>query len=134
VLLKFAYLGVTNAFAILRLLPMTDRDKDTETLALHHQIATPERQLNGQRVRFTADDRTSLAALLQGLLKDVLRRMRLLMQLDTDLRRHCDLVPTGTPPGPDPIVEANRAPSAPSAPRSRAWPAKPQLGLPAPAR
>ncbi|QLH19257.1 hypothetical protein [Streptomyces sp. Rer75] len=31
-LLRLAYLGVTNAFAMLRLLPMTDRDKDAEIL------------------------------------------------------------------------------------------------------
>ena len=32
------YLGVTNAFALLRLLPMSDRDKDVEILVLRHQI------------------------------------------------------------------------------------------------
>jgi hypothetical protein len=37
VLLRLAYLGVTNAFALLRLLPMTDRDKDVEILALRHR-------------------------------------------------------------------------------------------------
>jgi hypothetical protein len=30
VLLRLAYLTVTNTFAVLRLLPMTDREKDTE--------------------------------------------------------------------------------------------------------
>jgi hypothetical protein len=30
--------AVTNAFALLRLLPMSDRDKDVEILALRHQI------------------------------------------------------------------------------------------------
>jgi putative transposase len=34
VLLRLAYLTVTNAFAMLRLLPMSDRDKDAEILAL----------------------------------------------------------------------------------------------------
>ncbi len=33
VLLRLAYLTVTNTFAVLRLLPMSDRDKDTEILA-----------------------------------------------------------------------------------------------------
>ncbi|WP_307822065.1 integrase core domain-containing protein [Streptomyces coffeae] len=33
-LLRLAYLGVSNAFAMLRLLPMTDRDKDAEILSL----------------------------------------------------------------------------------------------------
>jgi hypothetical protein len=45
VLLRLAYLTVTNTFAVLRLLPMSDRDKDTEILALRHQIAVLERQL-----------------------------------------------------------------------------------------
>ncbi|MFJ5034564.1 hypothetical protein ACIQB5_42450 [Streptomyces sp. NPDC088560] len=46
-LLRLAYLGVTNAFAMLRLLPMSDRDKDVEILVLRHQIAMLERQLGG---------------------------------------------------------------------------------------
>ncbi|MFI6900507.1 hypothetical protein ACIBKY_04550 [Nonomuraea sp. NPDC050394] len=44
-LLRLAYLTVTNAFAALRLLPMTDRDKDVEILALRHQVMVLERQL-----------------------------------------------------------------------------------------
>lgn len=91
-LLKLAYLGVTNAFAVLRLLPMSDRDKDVEILALRHQIAVLERQLGGQRVRFEASDRVLLAALLHHLPTQVLRRMRLLVRPDTVLRWHRDLV------------------------------------------
>jgi hypothetical protein len=45
VLLRLAYLSVTNVFALLRLLPSSDRDKDIEILALRHQIAVLERQL-----------------------------------------------------------------------------------------
>jgi hypothetical protein len=33
VLLRLAYLGVVNAFTMLRLLPMSDRAKDVEILA-----------------------------------------------------------------------------------------------------
>jgi hypothetical protein len=44
---------VTNTFAVLRLLPASDCDKDTEILVLRHQIAVLERQLGGQKVRFT---------------------------------------------------------------------------------
>ncbi|KAK1185265.1 hypothetical protein B7755_048615 [Streptomyces sp. NBS 14/10] len=44
-LLRLAYLGVTNAFAMLRLLRMSDRDKDAEILALRHQVTVLERQL-----------------------------------------------------------------------------------------
>src|SRR6266516_1985429 len=36
---RLAYLGVTNAFALLRLLPGGDRDKDIEILSSHHQLA-----------------------------------------------------------------------------------------------
>jgi len=52
VLLRLAYLSVTNVFALLRLLPMSDRDKDVEILALRHQIAVLERQLGTTRSRF----------------------------------------------------------------------------------
>ncbi|MFJ1610209.1 hypothetical protein ACIOHS_43870 [Streptomyces sp. NPDC088253] len=48
-LLRLVYLGMASAFSMLRLLPMSDRDKDVEILALRHQIAVLERQLNGQR-------------------------------------------------------------------------------------
>lgn len=45
-LLSLAYLTVTNLFAALRLLPMSDRDKDAEILALRHQLTVLERQLD----------------------------------------------------------------------------------------
>jgi hypothetical protein len=61
VLLRLAYLGVTNALAMLRLLPMSDRAKDAETLALRHQVMVLQRQLHGQQVRFTPADRALLA-------------------------------------------------------------------------
>ncbi|GES04449.1 hypothetical protein Acor_65170 [Acrocarpospora corrugata] len=64
-LLRLAYLAVTNTFAALRLLPMGDRDKDVEILALRHQITILERQLGvGARARFAPEDRAFLAALL----------------------------------------------------------------------
>jgi hypothetical protein len=66
-LLRLAYLGITNAFALLRLLPGVDRDKDTEILVLRHQLAVLQRQLGGQRVRFAPADRAWLAALLSPL-------------------------------------------------------------------
>ncbi|MEV6703063.1 integrase core domain-containing protein [Streptomyces sp. NPDC051453] len=91
-LLRLAYLGVTNTFAMLRLLPMGDREKDKEILALRHQIAVLERQLGKEKVRFTPSDRAFLAALLHRLPLDVLRRLRLLVRPDTVLRWHRDLV------------------------------------------
>ena len=52
-LLRLAYLGLTNVFALLRLLPTGNRDKDSEILALRHQILVLQRQLGPGRVRFT---------------------------------------------------------------------------------
>ncbi|MFI9276226.1 integrase core domain-containing protein [Kitasatospora sp. NPDC052896] len=91
-LLRLAYLGVTNAFAMLRPLPMSDREKDAEILALRHQITVLERQLSGQRVRFEASDRAFLAALLHRMSTHALHRMRLMVRPDTVLRWHRDLV------------------------------------------
>jgi putative transposase len=92
VLLRLAYLTVTNTFAVLRLLPMSDRDKDTEILVLRHQFAVLERRLGEKKVRLTAPDRAFLAALLHRLRPEMLRRMRLLVRPDTVLRWHRDLV------------------------------------------
>jgi hypothetical protein len=61
VLLRLAYLTVTNTFAVLRLLPASDRDKDTEILVLRHQIAVLERQLCGRKVRGYDGSRWDLA-------------------------------------------------------------------------
>ncbi|KAK1179707.1 helix-turn-helix domain-containing protein [Streptomyces sp. NBS 14/10] len=90
-LLRLAYLSVTNVFALLRLLPMSDRNKDAEILALRHQITVLERQLDSARVRFTASDRAFLAALLHRMPLPALRRVRLLVRPDTVLRWHRDL-------------------------------------------
>jgi hypothetical protein len=91
-LLRPAYLGITNAFALPRLLPGSDRDKDAETLALRHQLAVPHRQLGEQRVRFDPADRAWLAALLHQLPRPSLHRLRLLARPDTILRWHRDLL------------------------------------------
>jgi putative transposase len=45
VLLRLVYLSVTNVFALLRLLPASDLDKDTEILVLRHQVTVLQRQL-----------------------------------------------------------------------------------------
>jgi transposase InsO family protein len=92
VLFRLAYLGVTNTLALLRLLPVSDRDKDAEILALRHQIAVLERQLHGERIQFTKADRALLAALLHQLPRDMLRRVRLLVRPETVLRWHRDLI------------------------------------------
>ena len=66
-LLRLAYLAVTNVFALLRLLPASDRDKDAEILALRHQVTVLRRQLGTNRPRFSPADRAFLAALLHRL-------------------------------------------------------------------
>ncbi len=91
-LLRLAYLGVSNAFALLRLLPMSDRGKDAEILALRHQLTVLQRQLGPARVRFAASDRALLAALLHQLPRDVLKHLHLVVRPDSVLRWHRDLV------------------------------------------
>ena len=46
-----------NVFAVLRLLPVGEREKDIEILVLRHQIAVLQRQLGSARVRFAPEDR-----------------------------------------------------------------------------
>src|SRR4051794_13738342 len=70
---------------------MSDRTKDVEILALRHQITVLERQLHGEKVRFTWADRALLAALLHRLPRDVLRSLRQLVRPETVLRWHRDL-------------------------------------------
>ncbi|MDT3445197.1 hypothetical protein QOZ89_37215 [Pseudofrankia sp. BMG5.37] len=76
-LLRLTYLGVTSTFALLRLLPCSDRDKDVEILTLRHPIAVLHRQLDGQRIQFQPADRALLAALLYTLPRPTLDRLRL---------------------------------------------------------
>ncbi len=91
-LLRLAYLGLTNTFAMLRLIPMSNQDKDIEILAVRHQIGVLQRQLGDTRVRFSPADRALLAALLHRLPRQILRRLRLLVRPNTILRRHRDLL------------------------------------------
>lgn len=120
-LLRLAYLGMANAFAMLRLLPMSDRDEDVEILALRHQLSVLEHQLVEEKARFSPSDRAFLAALLHHLPRDVLRRHRLLVRPDTVLRRHRDLVARRHAAEFKPKRPGRPAPCAPSAPWCFAW-------------
>ncbi|MFF3897327.1 hypothetical protein ACFYY3_30015 [Streptomyces sp. NPDC001812] len=74
-LLRPAHLGRANAFALLRLLPMSDRDTDVELLTLRHRLSVPERQLGEEKVGFSPSDRAFPVALpyrLPGRTDDVL--------------------------------------------------------------
>ncbi|MEU1628419.1 integrase core domain-containing protein [Streptomyces sp. NPDC020096] len=88
-LLRLAYLAATNTFALLRLLPMSDRDKDVEILALRHQLLVLQRQVG--KPTFTDTDRAVLASLLH-LPMDKLRHLLLLVHPDTLLRWHRNLL------------------------------------------
>lgn len=121
-LLRLGYLTVSNVFTALRLLPMGDRDKAVEIIALRHQIAVLERQLGQQRVSFTATDRALLAALLYGLPRQVLGRVRLLVSPDTVLRWHRDLIGRGMQPAPGPRAQAGHGPCVRSVCWCCAWP------------
>ena len=80
----------TNTFALIRLLPMSDRDKDVEILALRHQPAVLQRMAG--KPAFTPNDRTLLAALLHHLPTQKLRQLHLLVRPDTILRWHRELL------------------------------------------
>jgi transposase InsO family protein len=90
VLLRLAYLAATNAFALLRLLPMSDRDKEIEILALRHQLLVLQRQVG--KPTFTNADRAVLASLLHRLPMEKLQQLLLLIRPDTILRWHRDLL------------------------------------------
>ena len=89
---RLAYLGVSNACALLRLLPMSDRDKDAEILALRHQLIVLQRQLGANRIWFTPSNRALLAALLHDLQRRLLGRLQMIVHSDTVLRWHRDLI------------------------------------------
>ena len=91
-MLRLAYLGVANVFALLRLLPVGNQDKDAEILALRHQLHVLQRQLGPGRVRFTRADRALLAALLHRPPRHVLKRLHLVVRPDTMLRWHRDML------------------------------------------
>jgi putative transposase len=60
VLLRLTYLVMSNALALLRLLPMSDREKDVEILTLGHQLLVLQRQVG--KPTFTDIDRTILCS------------------------------------------------------------------------
>ncbi|MCQ4046659.1 integrase core domain-containing protein [Streptantibioticus rubrisoli] len=89
-LLRLPYLAVSNVFALIRLLPMSDADKDIEILTLRHQLAVLQRQV--VRPRVTPADRAFLAAPLHQLPRARLRMLHLIVSPDTILRWHRNLI------------------------------------------
>jgi len=62
-LLRLAYLSVTNAFALLRLLPMSDRDVNAHVIRFWHgnSEAVTERADRQARLRMRQRSKSSLA-------------------------------------------------------------------------
>src|SRR4051794_2020116 len=69
---------------------VSDRAKDTEIIALRHQLAVLQCQID--KPRLTPPDRAFLAALLHRLPRPTLRRLYLIVSPDTVLRWHRDLL------------------------------------------
>ncbi|GAB3853188.1 hypothetical protein GCM10027610_082720 [Dactylosporangium cerinum] len=89
-LLRLPYLALTSVFTLIRLIPVTDSDKNVEILTLRHQLAILQRQID--KPRLTPHDRAFLAALLHRLPKPKLRQLHLIVSPDTVLRWHRDLL------------------------------------------
>ncbi len=89
-LLRLSYLALTGMITMLRLLAMSNADKDVEILTLRHQLAVLQRQID--KPRLTTPDRAFLAALLHKLPRPTLRRLPLIVSPDTVLRWHRDLL------------------------------------------
>jgi hypothetical protein len=90
VLLRLPYLTLTSVFTLIRLLPMSDIEKNIEILTLRHQLAILQRQID--KPRLTPPDRALLAALLHLLPRARLRQLHLIVSPDTVLRWHRDLL------------------------------------------
>ncbi|MFF1360991.1 integrase core domain-containing protein [Streptomyces sp. NPDC058297] len=89
-LMRLPYMALTSMFTLIRLLPMSDRDKDAEIMALRHQLAVLQRQID--KPKLTWPDRALLAALLRHLPRMQLRGLHLIVSPDTVLRWHRDLL------------------------------------------
>jgi hypothetical protein len=89
VLLRLPYLALTSVFTLIRLLPMSDTDKNIE-ITLRHQLAILQRQTG--KPRLTLPDRVLLAAFLHQLPRPRLRQLHLIVSPNTILRWHRNLL------------------------------------------
>jgi hypothetical protein len=128
VLLRLACLGVANVFALLWLLPRSDRDKDAVILALRHRLAVLQRQLGSGGVGFAPSDRALLAALLGRLPRRVFKGLHLVVRADTVLRWHRDLMARRHAERSRAERVGGRVPCARSAPWSWGWCRKARSG------
>jgi putative transposase len=90
VLLRLSYLALTGMVTLLRLLALSNADKDIEILTLRHQLAVLQRRVD--KPRLTLPDRAFLAALLHKIPRPTLRQLHLIVSPDTVLHWHRDLL------------------------------------------
>ncbi|MGI5516138.1 hypothetical protein [Streptomyces sp. CA-106131] len=77
-LLRLPYLAMRSVFVLIRLLPMSDADKDIEILTPPHQLVVLQRQID--RPQLTPEDRAFPGALLHRLPRPKLRRLYLIFR------------------------------------------------------
>ena len=116
---RLPYLMLTSVFTFIRLLPMSDSDKNVEILALRHQLAILQRQID--RPRLTPPDRAFLAALLHRLPRPTLHQLHLIVSADTMLRWHRELLGCRHAKASRPKRPDHRPPFAASSGWSCAW-------------
>jgi len=119
VLLRLSYLALTNVFAFVRLLPVSDVDKDVEILALRHQLAVLQRQID--KPRLAPADRAFLGALLHRLPRPTLRQLHLIVSWAPSCAGTATSSATGTQRRPGRNGPAGRPLSAASRAWSFAW-------------
>ena len=122
--LRLPYLALSSVFALLRLLPMSDREKDIEILALRHQLLVLQRQV-GKPTFTERTDRAFLAGLLHHAPEGEAAATPAAGTPGHDpalAPRPAQAAPRRT--CPDRSGAAARPPSARSAPWSCAWPGR----------
>ena len=80
-LLRLPYLAMSSVFAFVRLLPMSDVDKEIEILTLRHQLAVLQRQIDSAGADNSSAQISSLGAACTG----AWRRQRLNALNDSSL-------------------------------------------------
>jgi putative transposase len=124
VLLRIAYLGVTNVFAVLRLLPSSDRDKDVEILALRHQITVLQRSWAPRRCGWTGLTGRSGRPYYTGRHATCCVGCGCWCSRTLSCAGTATCSPAATRPDPGPSAQAGRARCVPYGSSCCAWPGK----------
>jgi hypothetical protein len=111
VLLRLAYLSVTNIVRPVQAATDERPGQGRRNPGLRHQLTVLQRQLDGDKVRFTPADRALLAALLHRLPRPTLRRSDCSCARIPCWAGIATSSPDATPPDPGRSVQAGRGPS-----------------------